>query len=121
MKAMEYVSPNETQATKRVIKLFSADKYGKTEQDNDRYFATMDDFPQDKFWIFELIEGFQFNAKVKGKVQTWKIDSDLSKETMFFRCIVSGKTVASRLVEWVTFPIKYLELYVTDGVISLTK
>ena len=122
MKTIEYVTPNEMQATRKVIEKLATDRNIEVEDEGCcKYFATMDELPKNYYWIFELIEGFQYNPKVNGQNQIWKIDCDNGAETMFFRCFVNGKVVASRLVEWVTFPEKKLELHVIDGVIRFTK
>ena len=121
MKTIECVSPNELYASRQVIGKFTADRSAlQGESDCGMGYATPEDFPKDKFWIFDLIEGFQFNKKIAGKTQKWSIDTNYANETMLFRCYIDGKVVASRIVEWVTFPQKTLTLYVINGVVRLT-
>ena len=121
MKTIEYISPNEMKATRKVIEKLTVKQKRSFCEEECEYYASGVELRNNYFWVFELIDGFQFNPKLKGQNQTWKIDYKTETESMLFRCFVSGKVVASRLVEWVTFPIKSLELYVIDGVIRLTK
>jgi hypothetical protein len=124
MKTIEYVTPNEMRATRKVIEKLTVDRetaVGDGNEECRKYFASMDELKNNYFWVFDLIDGFQYSSKVKGQNQIWKIESNPGAETMFFRCFVNGKAVVAQTVEWVVFPIKNLELYVIDGVIRLTK
>ena len=119
MTTIEYVTPNEMRATTDTIEALAAPATSDGAEDGCRYYASPEDFPKDKLWVFELIDGFQFNPKIAGRDQTWTIDADRGSETMLFRCHVGGRVVASRLVEWATFPLARLELRVEGGVIQM--